>query len=183
MPRTRNTLFKEVGALDAPYIGQVISETVNVIIVFGEGDDRYDILKSEIMRSKDNIQVGLPLYEIARRYKRSREAALPISRASGLSKGSRQASAKMSYSNLLVGKKVKSSDGDFIGHAIAEFGKAFVIFGHHHYRFDIPKSKIRRVGTDIILSLRYEEAFQYSRLKEASPRSRNSAWRFANGIA
>lgn len=183
MPRTKNALFKEVEALDASYIGRVVLETPNVIVVFGEGDDRYDILKSEILRAKDNIRVGLPLYEIARRYKRSREAALPISRASGLLEGSGQAGSKVPYSNLLVGKKVKSSDGDFIGHAIAEFGKAFVVFGHHHYRFDIPKSKIRQVRRDIILGLRYEEAFQYSRLKEASPRTRNSAWRLANGIA
>lgn len=183
MPHTKNALFKEVGALDAPYIGRVVSETHNVIVVFGEGDDRYDILKSEILRSKDNIRIGLPLYEIARRYKRSREAALPISRKSGLPEGSRRASSKVPYSNLLVGKKVKSNDGDFIGHAIAEFGKTFVVFGHHHYRFDIPKSKIKQVGNDIILGLRYEEAFQYSRLKEAFPRTRNSAWRLANGIA
>lgn len=178
MPRTRKGLFKQVGALDAPYIGHVVSETPNVIVVFGKGDDRYDILKSEILRSKNDIRVGLPLYEIARRYKRSREAALPISRTSDPPEGSRQA-----YSNLLVGKKVKSRDGDFIGHAIAEFHKTFVVFGHHHYRFDIPKSKIKRAGNDIILGLRYEEAFHYSRLKEASPRTRNAAWRLANGIA
>lgn len=173
-------LFKEVGALDAPYIGQVVLETPNVIIVFGEGDDRYDILKSEILSAKDNIQVGLPLYEIVRRYRRSREAALPTSRTSGLPEDGRPARSKSLHSKLLVGKKVKSSDGDFIGHAIVESDKAFIVFGHHHYRFDIPKSKIRQIKKDIILGLRYEETFQYSRLKKASSHKRNSVWRLAN---
>lgn len=36
---------KGVMTLDAPYIGHVVRETEDKIVVFGEGDDRYDIPK------------------------------------------------------------------------------------------------------------------------------------------
>ena len=34
---------KGVKALDAPHVGHVVRETTDKIVVFGEGDDRYDI--------------------------------------------------------------------------------------------------------------------------------------------
>ena len=33
-------------ALDSPYIGHVVRETYDKIVIFGEGNDRYDIPKS-----------------------------------------------------------------------------------------------------------------------------------------
>jgi hypothetical protein len=39
---------KGVMALDAPHIGHVIRDTDDKIVVFGDGNDRYDIPKSEI---------------------------------------------------------------------------------------------------------------------------------------
>ena len=35
-------------AVDAPHIGHVVRETKDKIVIFGDGDDRYDIPKSAI---------------------------------------------------------------------------------------------------------------------------------------
>jgi hypothetical protein len=50
MARTMTTgkYYREVMALDSPYIGLIVRETFDKIVVFGEGNDRYDIPKSEI---------------------------------------------------------------------------------------------------------------------------------------
>jgi hypothetical protein len=39
---------KGVKALDSPHVGHVVRETDDKIVVFGGGDDRYDIPKSQI---------------------------------------------------------------------------------------------------------------------------------------
>ena len=44
-----------VMALDSPYIGHVVRETYDKIVVFGEGNDRYDIPKSEIQTTGRNV--------------------------------------------------------------------------------------------------------------------------------
>ncbi len=41
--------------------------------------DRYDIPKSEIQNTGQNVLIGLPLYAIVHKYKVSREDPLPIS--------------------------------------------------------------------------------------------------------
>lgn len=169
-----------MGALDAPYIGQLVLETSNVIVVFGECDDRYDVLKSEILDTKkdSSIMIGLPLYEIARYYKTKREAALPMPETPEISEESLGGVKKKKGlpSKSFVGKKVKSSDGEFVGHVIAEFDKVIAVFGHYHYRFNIPKSKISQVsGKDITLSHQYEDTFQYSRIKAAPAQKRKLA--------
>jgi sporulation protein YlmC with PRC-barrel domain len=64
---------KGVMALDAPHIGYVIRDTNDKIVVFGDGNDRYDIPKSEIKMVGRNVLIGLNVYEIARKYKVSRE--------------------------------------------------------------------------------------------------------------
>jgi hypothetical protein len=66
-----------VMALDSPYIGQVVRETEDKIVVFGEGNDRYDIPKSEIQTTGRNVLIDLNLYEIANKYKVNREDPLP----------------------------------------------------------------------------------------------------------
>src|ERR671931_2879428 len=58
-----------VVALDAPYIGYVIRETENKIVVFSERNDRYDIPKSEIQMTSRNVLIGLKRDEIAKKYK------------------------------------------------------------------------------------------------------------------
>ncbi|MFL6369275.1 MAG: hypothetical protein ACJ72F_00405, partial [Nitrososphaeraceae archaeon] len=52
-------------ALDSPYIGHVIRETEDKIVVFGERNDRYDIPKSEIQMTSRNVLIGLNIHEIA----------------------------------------------------------------------------------------------------------------------
>ncbi len=36
-----------------------------------------------------------------------------------------------------------------------------VIFGEYNYRFDVPKSKIKQVGRNVILDMEYPELFKY----------------------
>lgn len=161
-------LFREVSGLDAPRIGQVVLETPNVIIVFGEGNDRYDILKSEILCTKDTVLIGLPLYEIARRYKKSREAALPVPGLARMPKRADRSDSKELHTKLLVGRKVRSRDGQFLGHVVIDAGKSILVLGHHHYRFDIPKSKIQQIRKDVILSQGYEAVFAYFKPRSTS---------------
>jgi hypothetical protein len=40
---------------NSPYVGHVIRETYDKIVVFGEGNDRYDIPKSEIQTTGRNV--------------------------------------------------------------------------------------------------------------------------------
>lgn len=149
-------------------MGQVVLETPNAIVVFGEGDDRYDIIRSEILSTRDTVLIGLPLYEIARRYKRSREAALPVPRPARIPKRGERSNPQELGIKSLVGRKAKSRDGQFVGHVVVDAGKSIIVLGHHHYRFDIPKSKIQQIDKDVILSQEYETIFTYSKSGTAS---------------
>jgi hypothetical protein len=55
-------------ALDSPYLGHVIRETQDKIVVFGERNDRFDIPKSEIQMTGRNVLIGLKRDEIAKKY-------------------------------------------------------------------------------------------------------------------
>jgi hypothetical protein len=55
---------KGVMALDVPHIGWVVRETGDKIVVFGEGDDRFDIPKGKIRFASRNVLIDLPFYEI-----------------------------------------------------------------------------------------------------------------------
>ena len=68
---------KRVKALDSLHVGHVVRETDDTIIVFGAGDDRYDIPKSQIRFTSGNVLIDLPIYDVAKRYKVSREEPLP----------------------------------------------------------------------------------------------------------
>jgi sporulation protein YlmC with PRC-barrel domain len=48
-----------------------------------------------------------------------------------------------------------------IGHAVRGTGDKIVIFGKYNYRFDVPKSKIKQVGRNVILEMEYPELFKY----------------------
>src|SRR5262245_22261127 len=71
---------KGVKALDTPHIGRVVRETPDKIIVFGGGDERYDIPISEIQQVGGNVLIGLKIYDIVSKYKVSRKESLPTSR-------------------------------------------------------------------------------------------------------
>jgi hypothetical protein len=66
-----------VKALDAPYVGHVVRETADKIVVFGKGDDGYDIPKDKIRLAAANVLVDLPFYEIMKNLKISRDEPLP----------------------------------------------------------------------------------------------------------
>src|SRR5574341_305684 len=68
---------KGVKALDSPHVGHVVRETADKIVVFGQGDDRYDIPRSKIRFAAANVLIDLPFYEIIKNYKVSREVPLP----------------------------------------------------------------------------------------------------------
>jgi sporulation protein YlmC with PRC-barrel domain len=59
---------KGVMALDSPHIGHVVRGTHDKIVVFGDGNNRYDIPKSEIQTVGRNVLIGLDLFEIAKKY-------------------------------------------------------------------------------------------------------------------
>jgi hypothetical protein len=58
---------KGVMALDVPHIGWIVRETDDKIVVFGEGDDRFDIPKDKIRFASRNVLIDLPFYEIVRK--------------------------------------------------------------------------------------------------------------------
>ncbi|MFL6405524.1 MAG: hypothetical protein ACJ71F_00430 [Nitrososphaeraceae archaeon] len=61
------------------YIGHVVRETDDKIVIFGDRNDRYDIPKSEIQTTGRNVLIGLNLDEIAKKYKIKHEAQVPTS--------------------------------------------------------------------------------------------------------
>ena len=70
------SINKEVKALDSPYMGDVVRETDEKIIVFGHYYSRFDIPKSEIVAVGRNIIVGMDFPAILK-YRVYRDAPLP----------------------------------------------------------------------------------------------------------
>ena len=70
------SINKEVKALDSPYVGDVVRETDDKIVVFGHYDYRFDIPKSEIVAAGRNIIVGMDFPAILK-YRVYRDAPLP----------------------------------------------------------------------------------------------------------
>src|ERR671929_1821184 len=149
-----------VMALDSPYIGHVVRETFDKIVVFGEGNDRYDIPKSEIQMTSKNVLIGLNLYEIAKKYKVRRDEPLPTSRPiEEWSQGENidLATYERKYPKGLFNKGVRVLNEDHVGHIMKETDDKIVIFGEYNYRFDVPKSKIKEVGRNVILNMDINE--------------------------
>src|SRR5919197_1004992 len=149
-----------VMALDAPYIGHVIRETEDKIVVFGEGNDRYDIPKSEIQTTGRNVLIVLTLYEIAKTYKVRRDEPLSTSRPiEELTQGENidLATYERKYPKGLFNKGVRVLNEDHVGHIMKETDDKIVIFGDYNYRFDVPKSEIKEVGRNVILNMDFSE--------------------------
>src|SRR5579884_4051336 len=112
---------KGVKALDSPHVGHVVRETKDKIIVFGEGDDRYDIPKSEVRFAAANVLIDLPFHEIVRKYKVSREEPLPvddganISHFTNVSRTVDLATYEGKYPKSLFNKGVRTQDEEHIG--------------------------------------------------------------------
>jgi sporulation protein YlmC with PRC-barrel domain len=115
------------------------------------------------MSTKETVLIGLPLYEIAKRYKKSREAALPVPGLARTPKRVERSNSQELHTKSLVGRKIRSRDGQFVGHVVADADNNIIVLGHHHYRFDIPKSKIQQINKDVILGQEYETIFTYSK--------------------
>ena len=52
-------------------------------------------------------------------------------------------------------------DSPYIGHVMKETDGKIVIFGSFGYRFDVPKSKIKEVGRNVILNMDVNELMKY----------------------
>jgi adenylate cyclase len=149
-----------VMALDSPYIGHVVRETYDKIVVFGEANDRYDIPKSEIQTIGRNVLVGLNIHEIANKYKINREDPLPTSvPLEHWTQGENLdlATYERKYPKALFNKGVRVLNEDHVGHVMKETDERIVIFGDYNYRFDVPKSKIKEVGRNVILNIDFPE--------------------------
>jgi hypothetical protein len=148
-----------VTTLDSPYIGHVVRETFDKIVVFGEGNDRYDIPKSEIQTTGRNVLIGLNLYEIANKYKVNRQEPLPTTTPiEHWTQGENLdlATYERKYPKGLFNKGVRVLNEDHVGHVMKETDDKIVIFGDYNYRFDVPKSEIKEVGRNVILNMTFQ---------------------------
>jgi hypothetical protein len=153
-----------VMALDAPYIGHVIRETADKIVVFGERNDRFDILKSEIQTTGRNVLIGLNLSDITKKYKVKHDEPLPTTVPSEhWTQGENLdlATYERKYPKSLFNKGVRVLNEDHVGHVMKETDDKIVIFGSFGYRFDVPKSKIKEVARNVILNMDINELMKY----------------------
>jgi hypothetical protein len=151
-------------ALDAPYIGHVIRETADKIVVFGEGNDRYDIPKSEIQMTGRNVLIGLKIDEIAKKYKMKHDDPLPATiPIQHWTQGENLdlATYERKYPKGLFNKGVRVLNEDHVGHVMKETADKIVVFGSFGYRFDVSKSKIKEVGRNVILNMDVDELMRY----------------------
>ncbi|HZA61389.1 MAG TPA: adenylate/guanylate cyclase domain-containing protein [Nitrososphaeraceae archaeon] len=154
---------KGVKALDAPDIGHVVRETPDRIVVFGGGDERYDIPISEVQQVGANVLIGLRMYDIVTKYRVSRQELLPTSRQDPWTGRDRidLATYEKEYPKSLFNKGVRAKNEDHVGHVMKETDDKIVIFGESNYRFDISKSKIIAAGRNVILDMDFPEIFKY----------------------
>ena len=155
---------KGVKALDAPHVGHVVRETSDMIVVFGQGDDRYDIPKSAIKFAAANVLINMPFHEIVKKYKVSREEPLPTDAKTVPTDTAETvdlATYEGRYPKSLFNKGVRTQDEEHIGHVMMEAKNKIVVYGHYDWRFDIPKTKIIAVGRNVIIGVDYKDVFKF----------------------
>jgi len=156
---------KGVKALDSPHVGHVVRETDDKIIVFGGSDNRYDIPKSQIRFTSGNVLRDLPMYDVAKRYKTSRQEPLPTGKATKdpwtIPENVDLATYERQYPKSLFNKGVRTDNEDHVGHVVKETDDKIVVFGHYDYRFDIPKSEIVAAGRNVIVGIDFPELLKY----------------------
>ncbi|MFL6355568.1 MAG: adenylate/guanylate cyclase domain-containing protein [Nitrososphaeraceae archaeon] len=161
-----------VMALDSPYIGHVVRETEDKIVIFGEGNDRYDVPKSEIQTTGRNVLIGLNIHEIANKYKVNRQEPLPTSvpiQAWIQGENLDLVTYERKYPKGLFNKGVRVLNEDHVGHVMKETDDKIVIFGDYNYRFDVPKSKIKEVGRNVILNIDFPELTSKYKIDKNTP--------------
>jgi len=152
-----------VKTLDDPDVGFVVRETPDKIVIFGEGNTRYDVPISKIQQVGANVLLGINSSEL-REYSISRDAPLPTSRKDPW--GEQDSDLDLSsyegkYPNTLFNKGVRAKNEDHVGHVMKETNDKIVVFGEGNNRFDIPKSEIYQVGMNVILKIDFPEIFKY----------------------
>ena len=154
---------KGVKALDSPDVGHVVREAEDVIVVFGPGDDRYDIPKSAIRFAAGNVLIDLPFHEIVKKYRVSRNDPLPSSKKDPWTTAGDVdlATYEKQYPKSLFNKGVRARDEEHVGHVMKETDDVIVVWGHYDWRFDVPKSAIIAVGRNVILGMDYKDVFKY----------------------
>ena len=160
---------KGVKAIDSPNVGHVVREAEDVIVVFGPGDDRYDIPKSAIRFAAGNVLVDLPFHEIVKKYRVPRNDPLPSSKKDPWTNAGDVdlATYEKQYPKSLFNKGVRTRDEEHVGHVMKETDDMMVIWGHYDWRFDVPKSAIIAVGRNVILGMDYKDVFKYRVDREA----------------
>ncbi|MGH9876047.1 MAG: hypothetical protein ACREBU_07610 [Nitrososphaera sp.] len=106
--------------------------------------------------------VDLPIKELAK-FRNSREAPLPTDKdvIGADSEPTDLGSYEGKYPKSLFNKGVRTEDEDHVGHIMMETDDKIVVYGHHDYRFDIPKSRIIAVGRNVIVDMKYADVFKY----------------------
>lgn len=153
-----------VKALDSPHIGFVVRETNDKIVVFGEGNERFDIPISEIRTTGKNVFVSLKIDDIVRKYAVRKDEPLPASKevpAWNLPENIDLATYEKRYPKSLFNKGVRVKNEDHAGHIMKETDDTIVVFGDYNQRFDVPKSKIYEVGRNVILNMDGNELMKY----------------------
>ena len=160
---------KGVKTLDDPNIGFVVRETPDKIVIFGEGNRRYDVPDKEIQQVGANVLLGLKTSDL-QRYAVPRNAPLPTSKKDPWPDDKEYvdlASYEGKYPNTLFNKGVRAKNEDHVGHVMKETSDKIVIFGEGNNRFDMPKSQIYQVGMNVILKIDFPEIFKYQVNKES----------------
>ncbi|MGD1836884.1 MAG: hypothetical protein ACPKPY_02345 [Nitrososphaeraceae archaeon] len=159
-----NYFNKNVKSLDSPDVGHVVRQAPDLIVVFGGKNHRYDIPIQEVTHVGNEVLIELSLDEIEKKYKRNRADPLPTSRDIPMYRSNEEMdynSFEQKYRNALFNKKCIASDHSFVGHIMKETDDAIIIFGNSDYRYDIPKSHVLKVGSDVTLNIDFPEIFQY----------------------
>ncbi len=149
-----------VMALDAPHIGHVVKETDHNLVIFGENNERFDVPKSEIKTTGRNVLIGLTMREICEKYFVNRNSPLPVDgiiQELQLPENVDMATYHARYPYSLFSRGVRILNEDFIGFVMKETRDKMVVFGDNDERFDVPKSKIKEVGRNVILNMDNDE--------------------------
>src|SRR5688500_5355127 len=129
---------KGVKALDSPHVGHVVRETEDKLVIFGGGDDRYDVPIDKIRFAAASVLIDLPFHDIRKKYKVSRDEPLPASKKDPWAKGGNidLGSYEKQYPKSLFNKGVRTQDEEHVGHVMKEASDKIVIWGHYDWRFD-----------------------------------------------
>ena len=149
-----------VMALDSPHIGHVVKETDHNIVIFGENNERFDIPISEIKTTGRNVLIGLTMSEVYEKYFVNRNSPLPVDdivQEWHVPNNVELATYHARYPNSLFSRGVRILNEDFVGFVVKETKDRMVVFGDNDQRFDIPKSKIKEVGSNVILNMDIDE--------------------------